>query len=225
MPKLIFDIETVGVEFESLDDKSKEFLLAYAESPEEIDDVKNGMGFSPLTGSIVAIGILNPDTEKGAVYFRTEGEKMDIVEEDGVHYVPCLNEKEILKKFWDLATHYDLFVSFNGHSFDVPFIMIRSAILKIKPTINLMHNRYAKQPHFDLLDVLSNFGAARWRKNLHMWCQGFGIESPKAEGVSVDDVAGLFKSKEYLKIAKYCYGDIVATGKLYEHWNKYINVR
>jgi len=103
MPKLIFDIETVGVEFESLDDKSKEFLLAYAESPEEIDDVKNGMGFSPLTGSIVAIGILNPDTEKGAVYFRTEGEKMDIVEEDGVHYVPCLNEKEILKKFADIS--------------------------------------------------------------------------------------------------------------------------
>ena len=41
MPKLIFDIETVGVEFESLDDKAKELLLAYAESPEEIDGIKN----------------------------------------------------------------------------------------------------------------------------------------------------------------------------------------
>ena len=27
MPRLIFDIETVGVEFDSLDEKAKEFLL------------------------------------------------------------------------------------------------------------------------------------------------------------------------------------------------------
>ena len=103
--------------------------------------------------------------------------------------------------------------------------MIRSAVLKIRPTVNLMHNRYAKQPHFDLLDVLSNFGAARWRKSLHMWCQAFDIESPKADGITGDDVARLYKEKEYLKIAKYCFGDIVATSKLYDYWNKYLNVR
>ena len=40
MPKIIFDIETVGVEFESLDNKSKESLLSYAESEEEIEAIK-----------------------------------------------------------------------------------------------------------------------------------------------------------------------------------------
>jgi hypothetical protein len=225
MPKLIFDIETVGVEFDSLDDKAKELLLAYAESDEEIKGIKNGLGLSPLTGEIVAIGILNPDTHKGAVYYQAEGVGLEKFVKDDVQYVPCSNEKEVLKQFWDLATHYDLFITFNGHAFDCPYLMIRSGILKIKPTVNLMHNRYAKQPHFDLLDVLSNFGAARWRKSLHMWCQAFNIESPKADGVTGDDVARLFKDKEYEKIAKYCFGDIVATGKLYDYWNKYLNVR
>ncbi len=225
MTKLVFDIETVGVDFESLDDKSKEFLLAYSETEEEINNVKNGLGFSPLTGSVIAIGILNPDTNRGAVYYVSDN-KNETKEDDGeTMYVPCPSEKELLKEFWKIATHYNLFITFNGHAFDVPFLMIRSAVLKIKPTINLMHNRYNKFPHLDLLDVLSNFGAARWRKNLHMWCQAFGIESPKAEGISGDNVAELYKNKEYKKIAKYCFGDIVATAKLYEYWDKYINLK
>lgn len=224
MNKIIFDIETIGVNFDELDETSKESLLAYADSDEEITSIRNGLGLSPLTGEIVAIGILNPDTKKGAVYYQAGTSANEKYFEDDVQYVPCPSEKEILKKFWDLAKHYDLFITFNGHAFDCPYLMIRSGILKVKPTINLMHNRYARRPHLDLLDVLSNFGAARWRKNLHMWCQAFGIGSPKGDGISGNDVAELFKSMEYKKIARYCYGDVVATGKLYEYWSKYINI-
>ena len=74
MPRLIFDIETVGVEFDSLDEKSQETLLRFAETPEEVEAVKEGLGFSPLTGEVVAIGRLHPDTDKGAVYFNSQGE-------------------------------------------------------------------------------------------------------------------------------------------------------
>jgi len=225
MPKIIFDIETIGVEFDSLDEKTKEFLLDYAETPKEKEDIVNGLGFSPLTGRIVAIGILNPDTNKGAVYYRSQDNKYDKIEQDDVQYVPCKDEKEILKHFWEVATHYDQFITFNGHSFDCPYLVIRSAIHKIKPSINLIHNRYNRMPHFDLLDVLSNYGAVRWRKNLHMWCQAFGIESPKAEGVTGDDVARLFKEGRIFDIARYCYGDLKATAKLFEYWDKYINIR
>src|SRR3990167_6965982 len=221
-PKLIFDIETVGVEFDSLDDTAKEFLLFYAESPEEIENVKNGLGFSPLTGEVVAIAILNPDTDRGAVYFSAKdgsasgGQKIKEVDEN-VQYVPCSSEKEVLEHFWESATHYNQFITFNGHSFDCPFVIIRSAILKIKPTKPLIHNRYYDAPHFDLYDRLTNFGAVRFKRNLHMWCQAFGISSPKAKGVSGDDVARLYKEKEYLKIAKYCFDDIKATKELYRY--------
>jgi hypothetical protein len=58
-----------------------------------------------------------------------------------------------------------------------------------------------------------------------MWCQAFDIKSPKTQGVTGDDVGRLFKEKEYLNIARYCYDDIVATAELFKYWEKYINVK
>lgn len=231
MPKLIFDIETVGVEFDSLDEKSQELLLRFAETPEDVEAVKEGLGFSPLTGQIVAIGVLNPDTEKGAVYFLSPGNKLDRTESGKAQYIPYQTEKDLLKSFWDASAHYDQFVTFNGRSFDAPYLMVRSAVNKIKPAKNLMTYRYESDQygktivHLDLLDRLTFFGAVRRKGNLHMWCKAFGIESPKSKGVSGDDVAQLFRDKRYLDIAKYCFDDLLATEKLYEYWERYINIK
>lgn len=142
MPRLIFDIETIGLDFEKLDDKSKEFLLEFAESPEEEQAVKEGLGFSPLTGEVVAIGILNPDTDKGAVYFREPTNKLEKFSEKDIQYVPLASEKEVLNEFWQTAQLYDQFITFNGRSFDGPYMMIRSAVNKLKPTKNLVPYRY-----------------------------------------------------------------------------------
>jgi DNA polymerase elongation subunit (family B) len=223
MPKLIFDIETVGVDFDSLDEQAQEYLIKNARTPEEAEQVKTGLSFSPLTGQIVAIGILNPDTDKGAVYFQAPDWDQDKSEVEGVQYFP-VTEKQILERFWEVIQHYDQFVTFNGRSFDCPFIMIRSAVNKVKPTKNLMPYRYGDE-HIDLYDRLGFFGAVRRNMSLHMWCQAFGIKSPKSEGISGDNVAQLFKDKQYLEIAKYCFGDLRATSLLYDYWDKFINIR
>lgn len=223
MPRLIFDIETVGADFNTLDEKSQEYLIKTARTPEEAEEIKSNLSFSPLTGQIIAIGILNPDTDKGAVYFQAPGGDQEHSEEEGVQYFPS-TEKEILEKFWEIIQHYDQFVTFNGRSFDCPYIMIRSAVLKVKPSKNLVPYRYGDE-HIDLFDRLGFFGAVRRTLNLHMWCQALGIKSPKSEGVSGDEVDGLFKNKEYLKIAKYCFGDLRATKELFDYWNKYINIK
>jgi len=231
MPRLIFDIETVGVEFDSLDDKSQELLLRFAETPEDVEAVKDGLGFSPLTGQVVAIGVLNPETAKGAVYFLSPEGKLENKEDGNVQYIPHKTEKDLLKSFWDASAHYDQFITFNGRSFDAPYLMIRSAINKIKPAKNLMTYRYESEQygkiitHLDLLDRLTFFGAVRRKGGLHMWCRAFGIKSPKSEGVSGLDVAQLFKDKEYMKIAEYCFDDVLATEKLYEYWEKYVNIK
>ena len=225
--KLIFDIETIGVDFESLDELSQEYLLSYTETEEEAKEVKERLSFSPLTGEIVAIGVLNPETNKGAVYFQAPEQKIAPFEEQGISFETG-SEKEIIEKFWEAATHYQQFISFNGRSFDVPFLMIRSAILGIKPTKNLLINRYlSNQPanayHIDLLDQLTFYGAMRRKFNLHFWCKAFGIKSPKEEGISGDDVKELFKEKKYLEIARYNVGDLLATKELYERWQKYLS--
>ncbi len=225
MPRLIFDIETIGVEFNSLDKKSKDFVLEFAETPEEIEKKKEALVFSPLTGEIVTIGILNPDTNKGAVYFQDPSGKLEKKSEKDIQYTPLATEKEVLSEFWQTALLYDQFITFSGHNFDCPYLTIRSAIQKIKPTKKLMGYRFTKAQdlHIDLYDQLTNFGAMReGRRNLHMWCQAFGIKSSKDEGVTGDNVGELFKNKKYLDIAQYCAGDLWATKELFNYWEKYI---
>ena len=222
-PKMIFDIETVGVEFDSLDEKSREFLMRFAEDESAKDEVRDGLSFSPLTGKVVAIGILNPDTERGAVYFLADA-KTTKFEKNSGQFIPCQDEKELLESFWEVASHYDQFITFNGRGFDCPYLLVRSAILKVKPSRNLMPNRYYDS-HIDLLDRLTFFGAVRRKMNLHMWCQAFGIESPKSKGVTGHEVADLFKNKKYKEIAEYCYDDVKATKELYKYWEKYINIK
>ncbi len=111
----------------------------------------------------------------------------------------------------------------------MPFLMIRSAILGIKPSKNLMSNRYLSLQkydavHVDLFDQLNFYGAV-WKKfNLHMWTKAFGIKSPKEEGITGEDVNRIYKERKFLDIARYNLGDLKATKELYEKWDKFINI-
>lgn len=229
MATLVFDIETIGEDFDALDETTQEILTRWiksdTDSEEEyehaLENLKNELGFSPLTGEIVAIGVLDVERNKGAVYYQSPGTNGKEIEENGIKFKPS-SEKEMLEAFWDGSKNYDEFVSFNGRCFDAPFLAVRSAIHNVRPTCDLLSNRYTSLQrgvkHVDLRDQLSFYGAMRRPGSLHLWCRAFGIESPKAGGVSGDDVAGLFKGGRYLDIAKYNVGDLVATKELYERW-------
>lgn len=226
--KLIFDIETIGVDFESLDKTSQEYLLKYAEDEKGEQEAKERLGFSPLTGEIVIVGLLNPDSNQGRIYLRTDQNLSDTKLGEGI-ILETGSEKQILEKFWEAVKYYNYFISFNGRGFDAPFLMIRSAILGVKPTKNLMAHRYLdSQPfsasHIDLFDQLSFYGALRKKFNLHFWTKAFGIKSPKEEGITGDDITRLYKEGKHLEIAKYNLGDLKATKELYEKWKTYLNL-
>jgi DNA polymerase elongation subunit (family B) len=220
MSRIIFDIETAGRDFDSLDKPVQEYLLRWAESDEERKEVEESLSFYPLTGEIVAIGMLNPDTEKGAVYFQNTCDPLLPFEEDGIRYESG-TEEDVLVKFWDTVKSYDQFVTFNGRAFDCPFIMVRSAVHKIKPKRDLMPNRYG-DAHIDLFDQLTFFGAARRKFSLDMWCRTFGIKSPKADGITGYQVKELFRSGKHIEIARYCAGDLQATKELLSVWENYL---
>ncbi len=234
MAKLVFDIETIGDDFNSLDKKTQEVLTYWikktADSEEayraRLEDLKNELGFSPLTGQVVAIGVLDIEKNQGVVYYQASDYNNKDFEENGIKFKQ-MSEEEMLKHFWQGALNYDEFITFNGRGFDVPFLIARSAKYKIKPSKDLMSNRYlssqkTKNSHIDLMDQLSFYGAVRKPGNLHLWCRHFGIKSPKNEGVTGDDVSLLFKEGKFLDIARYNVRDIVATKELYEYWDKYI---
>lgn len=231
---LIFDIETVGESFDELDATTQESLTRWIkkESQNEdeyralLDDVKSGLGFSPLTGEIVAIGVLDSHKNKGAVYFQAPGKTYNPEEYAGCA-LKAMAEAEMLKEFWRIAESYGEFVTFNGRSFDVPFLMVRSAVRGISPTKDLMSNRYLDRQkkgavHVDLLDVLTFQGAMRRKGNLHLWARAFGIKSPKGEGITGDDVGELFRGGKFLEIARYNAGDLKATKELYDKWNSHL---
>ena len=221
--KIIIDIETIGEDFDSLDEMSQEYVVRFAKSEEEIKAAKEGLGLSPVTGEIVAIGMLNPETDRGAVFYQAPEVLQAPTEEDGIEYIPD-TEAGILRRFWDAVRHYDQVITFNGRGFDAPYLIIRSAVHRIRPSKELMPNRYSLA-HADLLDLLTFYGAVRRKFSLHMWCRVFDIESPKQAGVTGYEVPELFRRREYLTIAKYCAGDLFATKKLFEYWDEYVRFR
>ena len=236
MAKLIFDIETAGENFDEFDETTKEVLTRWVEYDivkdsddykQAIEKTKHDTVFSPLTAQIVAIGVLDYEKDKGVVYFQAPGENIEKFEENGIEFKPT-TEKEMLEGFWRGAENYNEFISFNGRGFDIPFMMIRSAIHGVRPTKNLIGARYLYQHpqgavHVDLQDQFSFYGAlGRKGMSLHMFSRAFGIESPKANGISGDDVTELFRQKKYKEIAKYNVGDLHATKELYDYWQKYL---
>ena len=221
MPKIVFDVETVGQDFEGLDKLSKEYFLKYADTDEKIEEVKNSLSFYPLTAQIVAIAMVEVESGQGAVYFQNGNKGPEKSSQGPVTFIAA-TEKEILTHFWNQLQRYDQFITFNGRVFDCPFIMLRSAIHQLRPTKNLVPYRYNFNSHIDLADQLTFYDALRRRFTLHMWCQAFGVKSPKMDGISGLQVKELFKQERYLDIARYCLEDVQATKEIFFYWDKYL---
>ena len=220
MSKIVVDIETIGYDFEAFELKTQEYLLKYAQTDEEREDVKKKTGLYPLTGEVITIGMLNPETQKGLILFQSGGDKLESFEENGIRFEQG-NEKEILEKFWQKIGNYQQTITFNGRSFDIPFLMLRSAKHGIRPTKNLIGRRYDFREHCDLLEQLTFYGLTR-RFSLDFYAKYFGIKSSKDSGIDGSLVGELYRKGAYLEIARYCLADLVTTSEVYEYWNKYL---
>ncbi|MFA5088506.1 MAG: ribonuclease H-like domain-containing protein [Candidatus Omnitrophota bacterium] len=221
MTRIVFDIETVGQEFELLDETSKDYFLKFADTDEKKEEAKDSLSFYPLTAQIVAIAMLETDSEKGFVYFQNGAQQQEKFAEGDITFTSG-TEREILEHFWNHLQKCDQFVTFNGRLFDCPFVMIRSAIHKIRTHKNLVPYRYSHNPHIDLADQLSFYDALRRKFSLHMWCKAFGIKSPKESGLTGLEVKDFFKEGRYREIARYCMDDVYATKELFKYWNTYL---
>ena len=234
MDSFVFDIETIGENFDDLDLMTQHELTKWIKKEAKSEDdyevhlqsIKEGMGFSPLTGEIVAIGVYSCRTDRGAVYYQAPGEEHASFEEDTITYKQ-MTEAEMIAKFWELAAKSQEIVSFNGRCFDIPYLMLRSAIHHIRPSKDLMSNRYVSSQRYipkqiDLYDQMTFYGAMNRKGSLHMFSRAFGIESPKSEEVNGNQVGAMFQQKRFLDIAKYNGQDIKATKKLFAYWNTYL---
>ncbi len=224
MNKIVFDIETVGDDFDSYDAQTQEILLKRAKTDEEKQEIRDGLGLSPVSGKIVAIGMVDVTSDEGVVFFQSTDGTTGCFREGKDEYNVC-SEKEILENFWDKISDCSQFITYNGRGFDCPYIMMRSAALKVKPTKDLMPYRYDAKAHVDLYDQLTCYGAMRRHFSLHMVSQAFGIKSSKEEGISGAMVGDLFRDQRTTDIARYCQRDVRATKQVYLRWERYIKIQ
>ena len=114
-----------------------------------------------------------------------------------------MDEAELLSQFWELVAKYNKVCTFNGRGFDVPFLYLRSAALNVPISRkDWLGYRFQTEPHCDLADQFTfynvgGFGGAARRFNLDFYCKVFGIDSPKAEGVTGMDVNDLMAAGRY----------------------------
>ena len=231
MARLVFDIETSALPIDHFDEAQKEYLFRECGklADEEAKTTRRGeimqmCSLWPFTAQVVCVAMLNADTSRGQVLYTAEDFEENGEEAGPVEFVPCVDEVEMLTAYWDVARHYETIVTFNGRGFDVPFIYLRSALLNVPISRkDWLGYRYQTDPHCDLAEQLTFYGvsgrdgAAR-RFNLDFYCKAFGIESPKAHGVSGSDVGAMLAAGQFREIAEYCLRDVKATVLLYQIW-------
>jgi len=233
MPKLVFDIETCALPLDQFDEAQQEYLFRECEKIAEEAarnvrraEIQQQCSLWPFTAQVVCIAMLNADTRRGQVLFTAEDYDEPGAEAGPVEFVPCVDEAEMLTAFWDVAKHYEAIVTFNGRGFDVPFIYLRSALLHVPISRKeWLGYRFQTEPHCDLAEQFTFYGvsgrdgAAR-RFNLDFYCKAFGLESPKAQGVTGTDVGALLAERKFRDIAEYCLRDVKATVQLYQIWKE-----
>ncbi|MCU0771961.1 MAG: ribonuclease H-like domain-containing protein [Verrucomicrobia bacterium] len=231
MAKLVFDIETSALPLDRFDETQQEYLFREADRlPDERErqarreEIQRMFSLWPLTAQVVCVAMLNAESLRGQVLFIAEDYEAGEGDAGPVEFVPCMDEVELLTAFWDVARHYEAVVTFNGRGFDVPFMYLRSAVLNVPITRkDWLGYRFQTEPHCDLAEQLTFYnvsgreGAAR-RFNLDFYCRAFGIESPKAQGVTGMDVGRLIEEGRHQEIAEYCLRDVRATVQLHRIW-------
>ncbi|TAL69169.1 MAG: 3'-5' exonuclease [Bacteroidetes bacterium] len=237
---LVYDLETTPRLYDSFSESQQEYIVRGANTEEERIKKLGEMALSPLTGKIICIGLQLMETLEDGSYILKKKKAFAVDElkqepqlkqlESGAE-CELMSEKEIIKNFWSIFQKEDYrnvhLITFNGRNFDAPFLMLRSAILNIKPTRNLMTGTKFTYPlHTDLLDELTYFNpgpyGATKRFNFDFYTREFGITSPKSAGIDGSKVSEFYNEGKILEIAEYCLRDVKATWELFLKWKEFL---
>ncbi|MCH9686983.1 MAG: ribonuclease H-like domain-containing protein [Deltaproteobacteria bacterium] len=211
---LVFDIETVpAVDLRKVPSTVAQAVTKYADR-QDWDEGKV-MSLSPYFGKVVSLalgdGEVPPDEQQVTVFVVPE-EGADVP--DLPPWVRPVTEQQLLQAFWALAGHASVVVTYNGHSFDVPFLVGRSLIHDLPVRVDLQSNRFALRPHLDLYLAMGGRNG-RGPASLDVICWALGMPSPK-EVMDGSMVSTFYAKGDVGTIAEYNAGDVRATTAVYQ---------
>jgi predicted PolB exonuclease-like 3'-5' exonuclease len=196
---IVFDIETIPRQL----DEKMQMLLKYKlrnlpnNEEKEVKATQHRF-LDPCYAEIKAIGVLTTDAEE-------------------VSEIVIMGPEEyIITSFFDtIANSQNLFVSFNGFGFDIPFILSKAMLYGIKPTNARFCNliRYRNSPHFDIMQVFSSWGV--FKPNLRELSNLFGVGDSK-DILEDKTTVEFLKTASDEEIAEYCMGDVRVTYELFK---------
>lgn len=233
MGTLIVDIETKAEGWRDLPGITRSSLTHWIDKSDYGEEekrkkreyVRKHLSLSPFTASIISLAVYDVERKTGAVYFVSDVSDEQFSIDDFTF--KSRTEKEILEDFWEGATSYDVFVTFNGRSFTLPFIHHRSVVAGVRPTVDIARQRYVTKQslpyHVDLLDEFSFHGSMQHRPSLQLLCGAYQIDNTSLLGG--EEVAEAFANGRFRYIAEKNKGDVEAIAVLYQKWLEFLAPR
>ena len=173
-----------------------------------VTDMAEKFGLSAMTGKICAVGWWGGThgAGKNTIDWGTPSPLCETSKDERA----LLNKIALML---DAAGHLVMLVTFNGKSFDLPFIKVRAAINNIRLPALPRDSKYDLSRHFDVRSALTNFDQFG-KGTLSQWALLFGLKV--GEGASGKDVQALYNANDLVTIDEHCKGDVALTAKLYE---------
>lgn len=114
---------------------------------------------------------------------------------------------DLLEHIHRTLSNYDMVVTFNGNSFDIPTLSLQSLLHGVRPTVHLGTSRYRIDNHLDVRNWMMN-QLGKWDGNLDFWAKWFGMEGKTSSG---SQVGGWYQAGKYQLIEEHARNDVRLT--------------
>ena len=188
---LVLDIETVPTDFAEAN--ALQFSKKNWGDDLTAEEKTGYLGLHPASGRVACISVLMSEVN------------------EVLSFGPDLDERKILSEFWAFLPEYisnsgNTFLrlcTYNGKGFDCPFLLVRSGIVDVKPSMALPLRKWYTDYHVDLYELLRDFGGS-----LDYWMLGIFQEHKTLHDITIK---AAWDKRDFDMIRQRCEGDVRAT--------------
>jgi uncharacterized protein YprB with RNaseH-like and TPR domain len=224
MKKLVVDIEDIPCDdpytalspfIKNLHGKSSKAkpgsgLKGLVDAGSKADEVIEKAALSPVASRILCIGM----------YLEVEDEN-PLFGESGFTLIYDKDEKKMLEEFANAIRNVPTLITFNGRSFDFPFLMFRAAVHRIPLSLDI-YPYNGKTGHIDMfvhlnsVGMLGNLDSSLRMVGLKKWLEYFGIGTKLSIADGELNLQEMDKAGNTEGILNYTKNDVMKTYELYK---------